>query len=93
MNISTPVREGMVGRQKTKDTARTFFTKFGKVEGLSQVVTVMMEDLQEMDSDSEKEEDRLHTELKKNLSWRKRRTLAFTVIRIHLLLLENSWTL
>ena len=82
-----------MGRQKTKDTARTFFTKFGKVEGLSQVVTVMMEDLQEMDSDSEKEEDRLHTELKKNLSWRKRRTLAFTVIRIHLLLLENSWTL
>ena len=82
-----------MGRQKTKDTARTLFTKFGKVEGLSQVVTVMMEDLQEMDSDSEKEEDRLHTELKKNLSWRKRRTLAFTVIRIHLLLLENSWTL
>ena len=62
MNISTPVREGMVGRQKTKDTARTLFTKFGKVKGLSQVVTVMMEDLQEMDSDSEKEEDRLHTE-------------------------------
>ena len=82
-----------MGRQKTKDSARTLFTKFGKVKGLSQVVTVMMEDLQEMDSDSEKEEDRLHTELKKNLSWRKRRTLAFTVIRIHLLLLENSWTL
>ena len=62
VNISTPVREGMVGRQKTKDTARTPFTNFSKVEGLSQVITVRMEDLQEVDSDSEEEEDRLNAE-------------------------------
>ena len=52
----------MVGRQKTKDTARTLFTQVRKVEGLSQLITVRMEDLQEVDSDSEGEEDRLNAE-------------------------------
>ena len=51
-----------MGRQKTKDTARTPFTNVSKVEGLSQVITVRMEDLQEVDSDSEGEEDRLNAE-------------------------------
>ena len=56
VNTSTPIRKRMVPRQcKIKDMVRTLFTRESKVKGMSQVVTVRMEDLQMVDSDSEEE--------------------------------------